>query len=359
MKSQTPIDLRLTRRAASGIRVIDSDQPKRNFITPSEAPIKQIKVEETQPIVAIRKSTRSNKELKQTTLEFTTKRKLESTTVINEEKEEENETVKKQKLSHSEVKEAPNTSLPEHIQQELKASFQQEDTPSPPSSLSLEPITPPIHEPIAPYKTYLSPADKKRIENEKSLLVKLRKALDIVITDRVARHRPAFYHQIEPVIRNSTGRSVTIANVCQIIHVAPRLYSLEVKELRDYGGKVTEAFLLGIGQDWSIPLTGKNLEERATLLVEAIDDFFHTHPEPEATIPEAALPRLNLIVDKKEWIKSAKLPPGVRALLDAHEKVKEVEEEKAKPKPTPTGTVKERMAALKARLAAKKAAQNN
>ncbi|KAI8370959.1 hypothetical protein BD560DRAFT_396450 [Blakeslea trispora] len=273
--------------------------------------------------------------------------------------------IKKQKTEHTETLETvkeevqEETSLPRHIQQEIEASFEQEDTPSPPSSLSLEPITPPVHGTIAPYKTYLSPADKKRIENEKLLLVKLRKALDIVITDRVARHRPAFYHQIESVLRNSTGRSVTIANVCQIMHVAPRLYSLEVKELRDYGGKVTEAFLLGIGQEWSIPLTGKNLEERATLLVEAIDKFFHTHPEPEATIPEATLPRLNLIVDKKEWIKNAKLPPGVRALLDAHEKVKEVEEEKAKPKPAPTGTVKERMAALKARLAAKKAAQNN
>lgn len=240
-------------------------------------------------MVAVRKSNRINKELKQTTLGFSNKRKLETTVTVDsheEEKEtEQNEMIKKQKTEHTETLETvkeevqEETSLPRHIQQEIEASFEQEDTPSPPSSLSLEPITPPVHGTIAPYKTYLSPADKKRIENEKLLLVKLRKALDIVITDRVARHRPAFYHQIESVLRNSTGRSVTIANVCQIMHVAPRLYSLEVKELRDYGGKVTEAFLLGIGQEWSIPLTGKNLEERATLLVEAIDKFFHTHPE--------------------------------------------------------------------------------
>ncbi|KAI8067648.1 uncharacterized protein B0P05DRAFT_552393 [Gilbertella persicaria] len=250
------------------------------------------------------------------------------------------------------------TKLPQHIEQEIDLSLSQ-DTPSPPSSCYLEPTTPPMHELIAPYKTYLSPADKKRIEHEKSVLVKLRKALDIVITDRAARHRPAFYHQIEPVLRNSTGRSITIGHVSQIMYVAPRLYTLEVKELRDYGGKVTEAFLLGFGQDWAIPLTGKNLEKRATMLMEAIDHFFHTHPEPDASIPEAPLPRLNLIVDKKEWIKDAKLPPGVRALLETHEKVKEAEAEKVKPKPIPTGTVKERMAALKARLAAKKAAQNN
>jgi hypothetical protein len=59
---------------------------------------------------------------------------------------------------------------------------------------------------------------------------------------------------------------------------------------------------------------------------------------------------LALVVDKKEWIKDAKLPPGVRSLLQAHEKAKQADEEKEKPKPKPTGTVKDRMAALRARV---------
>jgi hypothetical protein len=49
-------------------------------------------------------------------------------------------------------------------------------------------------------------------------------------------------------------------------------------------------------------------------------------------------------------MKEAKLPPGVKALFDAHEKVKQAEIEEQKPKPKPTGTVKDRMAALRARV---------
>ena len=49
-------------------------------------------------------------------------------------------------------------------------------------------------------------------------------------------------------------------------------------------------------------------------------------------------------------MKDAKLPPGVKALLETHEKVKKQEIEEQKPKPKPTGTVKERLAAMKARV---------
>ncbi|KAI9483270.1 MAG: hypothetical protein EXX96DRAFT_594121 [Benjaminiella poitrasii] len=208
---------------------------------------------------------------------------------------------------------------------------------------------------IAPFKTYVTESDKERIDYEKTTLERLRKALDIVLTDRAARNRPALYHQIEPVLRNSTRRTITISHICKIMYVVPSLYIIQPKELRDYGGKVTEAFLLEFGKDWTIPLSGKDLQKRADMLIDAITHYFKTHPEYDASIPEAPLPRLGLIVDKKEWIKDAKLPPGVRSLLEAHEKVKEDEKEREKPKPKPTGSVKDRMAALRARLAEKKA----
>lgn len=158
---------------------------------------------------------------------------------------------------------------------------EQFDSPSPPSFLT-EPSTPPVHletPSSAPFKTYLNEADKLRIENEKSTLTKLRKALDIVITDRMARNRPTLYHQIEPVLRNSTRRAITISHLCKAMYLAPTLYQLDVKELRDFGGKVTEAFLVQFGSTWKCPLAGKDLQARADLLANALDEFFSTHKE--------------------------------------------------------------------------------
>lgn len=154
------------------------------------------------------------------------------------------------------------------------------DSPSPPSFLT-EPSTPPVHleTPSAPFKTYLNEADKLRIEHEKSTLTKLRKALDIVITDRMARNRPTLYHQIEPVLRNSTRRAITISHLCKAMFLAPSLYQLDVKELRDFGGKVTEAFLVQFGSTWKCPLAGKDLQARADILANALEEFFSTHKE--------------------------------------------------------------------------------
>jgi hypothetical protein len=56
------------------------------------------------------------------------------------------------------------------------------------------------------------------------------------------------------------------------------------------------------------------------------------------------------VVNKKDWINEAKLPPGVKSLITAHERVKTIEAEKAKPKPKPKGSVSDRLAALKARV---------
>lgn len=62
------------------------------------------------------------------------------------------------------------------------------------------------------------------------------------------------------------------------------------------------------------------------------------------------LPRLSLVVDKDDWINNAHLPAGIKALLESHKKISEAEEESKKPKPKPVGSVKDRMAALRARV---------
>jgi hypothetical protein len=156
---------------------------------------------------------------------------------------------------------------------------QPEDSPSPPSTLSLfndEPATPPSLS-AAPYKEYLTPADKQRIIYEKTTLQKVRKALDIVITDRAARNRPTLYHQIEPVLRNSTQRTITLSHICKVMYLVPSLYTLEAKELRNFGGKVTEAFLIEFGKDWIVPLNGKDLQKRADLLTQSVEHYFEIH----------------------------------------------------------------------------------
>lgn len=222
-----------------------------------------------------------------------------------------------------------------------------EDSPSPPSFLT-EPSTPP---PIsAPYKTYLTVNDKERIEREITTLTKLRKALDIIITDRLARNRPSLYHNIEPVLRISTGKTITIAHVCKIMCITPKLYTLQAKEIRDFGNKVTEAFLIEFGKDWPVPLAGKDLQMRSDMLQDALIRYFATHKEPDATVPQIELPKLAKVVETKEWMKEAKLPPGIKSLLEAHQKAKAAAIESEKPKPKPTGSVKDRMAALKARV---------
>lgn len=166
------------------------------------------------------------------------------------------------------------------LTEDSPAYISHDDSPSPPSFLT-EPSTPPVQleSPLAPYKTYLSEADKLRIEHEKSTLTKLRKALDIVITDRMARNRPTLYHQIEPVLRNSTRRAITISHLCKAMYLAPSLYQLDVKELRDFGGKVTEAFLVQFGSTWKCPLVGKDLQSRADLLADALEEFFLKNKE--------------------------------------------------------------------------------
>jgi hypothetical protein len=169
--------------------------------------------------------------------------------------------------------------LPFEQKETSLSQSQPEDSPSPPSALSLfndEPATPPSLS-VAPFKEYLTPADKQRITYEKTTLQKVRKALDIVITDRAARNRPTLYHQIEPVLRNSTQRTITLSHICKVMYLSPSLYTLEAKELRNFGGKVTEAFVIEFGKDWIVPLNGKDLQKRAELLTQSVEHYFETH----------------------------------------------------------------------------------
>lgn len=170
----------------------------------------------------------------------------------------------------------------------------------------------------APFKTYVSLADKQRIEDEKLIITSVRKALDIVITDRVARNQPILYHQTEAILRNMTGRNVKMSHICKIMYLAPRLYSVEAKELRTYGGKINEDFLIEFGKEWRVPLVGKDLQLRADMLREAVDRYFNEHPEHDATVPEAPLPRLRAVVNKDEWEKQANLPQGVSNIECQH-----------------------------------------
>ncbi|KAI8991943.1 hypothetical protein BDF20DRAFT_808469, partial [Mycotypha africana] len=197
---------------------------------------------------------------------------------------------------------------------------------------------------------YRSPADKQRIEYEKTTLSRLRRALDTVITERMAHSRPVVFHEVQNTLKNSTNRSITLTHVAQIMYVAPTLYLVQAKEIRDYMGRAKEAHVIECGVDWVVPLSAKDFVKRADLLAEAVDKYFRDHPEADAVIPQASLPSIKLLTDKDEWKKSDNLPPGVKAILAAQEKAKQEEEEAKKPKPKRTGTVAERMAALKARV---------
>ncbi|CAO3695163.1 unnamed protein product [Rhizopus stolonifer] len=225
----------------------------------------------------------------------------------------------------------------------------------------IEPVTPPGNQHCnlslfdAPLKTYVSAADKLRMEDERNTLEKLQKVLDIVLTDRASRNVPSLYSQIESPLRNSTRRGITISHVLKVMYIAPKLYSMQAKEIRRFGNKVVEDYLIEFEKEWPLPLSPKDYASRKEMIHDGLKAYFEAHQhEPNATVPEAALPKLATVVDTKEWIKEAKLPPGVKSLLEAHSKVKEEKIESQTPKPTPKGSVKDRMAALRARLANKK-----
>ncbi|KAI9264740.1 hypothetical protein BY458DRAFT_513831, partial [Sporodiniella umbellata] len=279
-----------------------------------------------------------------------TKNELETESVPLE-KPKSNENTENESLYNSHLLSPPHqSSLEEKLDDTLSAAQRH-----------VEPITPPsnsqrYHQSVseASFREYVSLADKLRMEDEQNTLEKLQKVLDIVLTDRASRNIPALYSQIESPLRNSTRKSITITHILKVMYVAPKLYAMQAKEIRRFGNKTFEDYLIEFESSWSLPLSPKDYVTRKEAVHNGLKTYFETNMKPDATVPEVALPKLSTVIDKKEWMKDAKLPPGVRSLLEAHSKVKEEKIESQTPKPTPKGSVKDRMAALRARLANKK-----
>ncbi|SAL99120.1 hypothetical protein [Absidia glauca] len=199
-------------------------------------------------------------------------------------------------------------------------------------------------------KSLLIKLDKERINEERTTLDKLVSALDITLTFHAARNVAAFFHKIQPMLRNSTKKNVTISHLCQILHVAPELYDVETKLLKEYG-KDVEAHQVSIGQEWKMPLSGKMIQERKDLMMKRSGDYYEQHQEANARIPEKELPRLDKVVDKKKWLQNANLPDRVRSVLELQEQRKAAKEAKAaQPRVEPVGSAKDRAKALLERI---------
>ncbi|KAI9308678.1 hypothetical protein BJ944DRAFT_259824 [Cunninghamella echinulata] len=228
---------------------------------------------------------------------------------------------------------------------------------TPPSSLDTTPISttrfsdkPQDKLPSLTESSFLSKLEKERIADERSTLDKLVKALDISLTFHSARNVAAFFHKIQPMLRNSTRKNITLSHVCKVLFLAPELYDVHTKLLKEFGKEI-EAHQISFGPSWAIPLSGKSIEERKNLISDRSEKYFEEHKEPNVTIPEKSLPKLDKIVDQKNWLEKANLPDRVRSILELQEKRKAAKEEiKEKSKVTPTGTAKDRAKALLERI---------
>ncbi|ORZ16910.1 hypothetical protein BCR42DRAFT_23011 [Absidia repens] len=187
--------------------------------------------------------------------------------------------------------------------------------------------------------------NKGHIVEERSILYKLVSALDITLTFHAARNVAAFFHKIQPMLRNSTCKNVTLSHLCKILFVAPELYDVETKVLKEYG-KHMEAHQVSFGSDWTVPLSGKMIQERKDIMTKRSGNYFEKHKET-STIPEKELPRMDNMVDKKKWLQNATLPDRVRSILELQEKQKAAKDEKAnQPRMEPKGSAKDRAKAL-------------
>ncbi|KAI9492451.1 hypothetical protein BDB00DRAFT_976901 [Zychaea mexicana] len=196
-------------------------------------------------------------------------------------------------------------------------------------------------------------SDKARVQDEKGTLHKLRNALDVSLMFHAANQRIAMFHKIQPMLRNTTKKNITIGHLAKILYLAPMLYRVEPKILGHQGRQV-ESYAVELGADWKAPLSGKQLEERENILEDKMEGFFIAN-KGKLVIPEKELPKIDKVVDRKKWIETANLPSGVRDLLQLEERRKE-EAEKAKatqPPLTGTGTVKDRRQALLERIRSK------
>ncbi|KAI9027266.1 hypothetical protein CLU79DRAFT_741124 [Phycomyces nitens] len=195
-----------------------------------------------------------------------------------------------------------------------------------------------------------------RIEEEKLTLTRLRDALDIKLTFHAAQNQPVIFHKIQQSLCNSTRKNISLSHIAKLIYLAPDLYVIQAKALRELG-RTLEAYLLEFGKSWIPPLTGKNLQDRKEILASKIKLFFGVNPKPDASVPEAQLPKIESVVDKEKWLERANLPPSVRAVLEKQEQRKEATLAAQGPKQTPAGSVKDRASALLERLRAKAAAK--
>ncbi|KAI7877229.1 hypothetical protein K492DRAFT_219278 [Lichtheimia hyalospora FSU 10163] len=189
---------------------------------------------------------------------------------------------------------------------------------------------------------------------ESETLEKLRGALDVSLTFHAGHQRVALFHNIQPMLRNSTKKNITVSHIAKILYLAPVLYKMTPKVLNQ-GRQTLETYQVDFGDDWKPPLTGKDLEQRKDLLSRNIKQHFDTHGE--GPIPEKELPKHDKIVDQKKWIETAKLPSGVRDLLKFEEQRKEDEKRKEQVKKEQKaapiaqgGSVKDRRQALLERV---------
>lgn len=126
----------------------------------------------------------------------------------------------------------------------------------------------------------------------------------------------------------SIYRNITVSHIAKILYLAPVLYKMTPKVLNQ-GRQTLETYQVDFGDDWTPPLTGKDLEQRKELLSRNLKKHFDTHGEvwneksrerreekgltryTQGPIPEKELPKHDKIVDQKKWIETAKLPSGV------------------------------------------------
>ncbi|KAI8147479.1 hypothetical protein BJV82DRAFT_595623 [Fennellomyces sp. T-0311] len=207
---------------------------------------------------------------------------------------------------------------------------------------------------IAPWKRALYiESDEARLQDEKDTLTKLRNDLDITIMFQTANNRIPMFHKIQPMLRGTTKKNITMSHVAKILYLAPALYRIQPKELA-VAGKMIETYSVELGAQWKAPLSGKQLEERKNILADKMESYFAEN-KGKLVIPEIELPKIEKIVDKDKWLKTANMPSGMRDLLRLEERRKE-EADKANatlPPITGTGSVKDRRKALMDRIRAK------
>lgn len=80
------------------------------------------------------------------------------------------------------------------------------------------------------------------------------------------------------LLTECTFRNITVSHIAKILYLAPVLYKMTPKVLNQ-GRQTLETYQVDFGDDWTPPLTGKDLEQRKELLSRNIKKHFDTHGE--------------------------------------------------------------------------------